>query len=723
MPPKFKFSVTLPVGDAVHKTDIKIPPKFRFCTILTPEEPVYRTYGELGLKARDLKKATFKKDSRGKIAIFDKGQVLLCEKDGCFSLTCNGGTLCRNHVNDTEVYRYCHHPDICYMRAFYGSEIGKPLFCVNHKTAEMVNVISKRCEHDGCTTRPSFGMEDELPRFCLKHKTEEMVNVTVKRCEHNGCNTQASFGMEGGPPRLCFKHKTGEMVDVINKRCEHNGCTTHPTFGIEGGKAQFCLKHKKEKMVDVRSKRCGHNGCKTQASFGMEGGSPHFCLKHKTEEMVDIRSIKCEFDGCTIQRRYGLDGGPPQFCFKHKTGEMVNVVNKRCKHDGCITCPVFGFEGGKPQFCLKHKKEEMVNVISKRCEHNSCTTIPCFGLEGELPRFCLKHKKEGMVDVKNKRCEHDGCTTRPNFAMEGEPARFCVEHKTEEMIDVISKKCEYDGCTTIPSYRKLFNFKCVHCRDHATLNEYTYCKNNPKCKVLACENNAYFYPGGDKNIYPIHCHDHRLSTEIELVKRICPDCSDELYYPANQCNCMQCGQYRLKILYHFKEMMTKAFLESNGYTFIYDKPVSPNGSNFRPDFYFQGSKAVEIINDLDERQHKKMRYTKEKEISRMVTIYHDIQLTKKGKEVLFIRYNPDRYKGKQLTDKERMVELDRVQRWALNLESIGTPLGVIYLFYDGYDGSNKIIPININQGIDLDGEEEEYCDEDDGEESDEETEE
>jgi hypothetical protein len=31
-----------------------------------------------------------------------------------------------------------------------------PLYCSEHKTTEMINVINKRCEIDGCMIRPSF---------------------------------------------------------------------------------------------------------------------------------------------------------------------------------------------------------------------------------------------------------------------------------------------------------------------------------------------------------------------------------------------------------------------------------------------------------------------------------------------------------------------------------------------------------------------------------------
>ena len=58
-----------------------------------------------------------------------------------------------------------------------------------HKLEGMVNVISKRYEHEGCMTIPSFNIPTEkIRRFCNAHKVEGMVSVHA-----NGMSSSASM--------------------------------------------------------------------------------------------------------------------------------------------------------------------------------------------------------------------------------------------------------------------------------------------------------------------------------------------------------------------------------------------------------------------------------------------------------------------------------------------------------------------------------------------------
>ena len=82
-------------------------------------------------------------------------------------------------------------------------------------------------------------------------------------------------------------------------------------------------------------------------------------------------------------------------------------------------------------------------------------------------------------------------------------------------------------------------------------------------------------------------------------------------------------------------------------------------------------------------------------------IYQDIQLIKPNSQVLFIRFNPDAYKGVQHNIRERHKYLHTIVTQCINLPTIGVPLGQIKLFYDGFNGEPKIEPIELTKTLAL----------------------
>ena len=110
----------------------------------------------------------------------------------------------------------------------------------------------------------------------------------------------------------------------------------------------------------------------------------------------------------------------------------------------------------------------------------------------------------------------------------------------------------------------------------------------------------------------------------------------------------------------------------------------------RPDFVFDLGDRI-IVLEVDENQHSS--YLCECEQKRMIQIHQDYG----GLDVCFIRYNPDRYKD----NNNKLIKNNNGRHknliTTLNSLKIHNPkynLSVIYLYYDGYDGNNKIEPIN-----------------------------
>jgi hypothetical protein len=105
-----------------------------------------------------------------------------------------------------------------------------------------------------CERNASYSIKgDKGGKFCSIHKTDEMINVVSKRCEYSNCESlNNNFDFKNGNGRFCKLHKMAEMIDVVSKRCEYNDCVIRATFDIKDGKGKFCKKHKTLEMVDVK---------------------------------------------------------------------------------------------------------------------------------------------------------------------------------------------------------------------------------------------------------------------------------------------------------------------------------------------------------------------------------------------------------------------------------------------------------------------------------------
>ena len=155
-----------------------------------------------------------------------------------------------------------------------------------HKLAGMVNVISKRCAHDGCVKSSAFNAPDQTRgAFCAVHKLAAMVNVISKRCAHYGCVSRPSFNApDQTSPVYCGAHKLEGMMSVTVRKCQAPSCRALATYGKdEFHRAQFCVDHKLETSVCIAdAMRCSHTDCPEQYEFVVEAGTVahKVCLAH-----------------------------------------------------------------------------------------------------------------------------------------------------------------------------------------------------------------------------------------------------------------------------------------------------------------------------------------------------------------------------------------------------------------------------------------------------------
>ena len=111
---------------------------------------------------------------------------------------------------------------------------------------------------------------------CAAHREAGHVDLMSRKCAHDGCDKQPSFGTKATGAVFCAGHKRAGDTDVKSKRCAFEGCKKHPSFGTKATGALFCGRHKRAGDTNVKSKKCSAEGCEKQPSYGpapeTEGG-------------------------------------------------------------------------------------------------------------------------------------------------------------------------------------------------------------------------------------------------------------------------------------------------------------------------------------------------------------------------------------------------------------------------------------------------------------------
>ena len=251
------------------------------------------------------------------------------------------------------------------------------------------------CKHvfdDGkkCTKSALYNLIGLSPAFCRAHKTDDMNDVYSVRCDYVSesgvcCKKTVSWGYPDKKKKIrCAEHKLDGMKDLKHPSCKE--CETPCSYGFTKDKIMtHCAEHKKTGMVNLKHKMCEE--CeKTKkaedvliASYNYEGKiSGKFCKEHKLDGMIDVTHQRCIFkDGeleCDRRRLYNnLKGDKPLFCKIHKSNNMIDVSNKLCVFRQCLRRPSYNLPTETiPLFCPDHKTAEMLNLIGTKCKNSWC---------------------------------------------------------------------------------------------------------------------------------------------------------------------------------------------------------------------------------------------------------------------------------------------------------------------------------------------------------------
>ena len=242
-----------------------------------------------------------------------------------------------------------------------------------------------------------------------------------------------------------------------------------------------------------------------------------------------------------------------------------------------------------------------------------------------------------------KRCQEAACQ-QPCYGLPGtKTTLYCAVHRHPEHVNVKHNSCHVPGCTTSAAY------------------------------------------GSYRT--QMHCEEHKLAGEINLVHRTCvrcnlPDIVDERMI------CATCDPEVEKRVRLAKQKEIKDFFDANGLQYISYDRVIDNGwlGKERPDFLFDAETHFVIV-EVDEEQHRNACYCVGEQ-TRMVNIsqiLNDRTLTLKP--VVFIRYNPDPYtpgKGRQVSNNSRKNKLKEwVAHYLKNKPNVFC--SAVQLFFDGYE--------------------------------------
>lgn len=452
--------------------EVKVRNKFQYC--------------EEHKSPNMIRKGTHRGDTSKKCTFIDDNKQR-CTKHASYGYKNGPKEYCKNHAEKDMICLsgYICANGTCIKGAAFRAPNDDKLYCKMCAPKNAVNVLNKKCK--SCDKQPRYNFSTEKrPIFCVTHKSENMVDVTKTTCLEEGCQTIPTYGEPGSKKKqYCTKHKKIGMVDVTTKpRCLD--CTKVACFNYIGQKKGiYCNDHKKETMINLYFRKCKHSGCIVTASYGFQNGKLEYCATHKLDNMKTFSSQKCkECDKCPS---YGLPTDKTAtYCQDHALEGMVNIKHKLC--DKCNKkIATFNFSGQRPLRCRADADIGMIDVTAIRCDE--CTITAGFNYPGLQQIKCSLHKKAGMIAEPRKKC--NSCKEP---AIYGKKVQIhCELHKEDGEYNLVEKKCSSCGLTTFVNEKQL----CGYC-DPTMMKKHDTIKQND-IKLLL-DTKKYKYSSYDRII-------------------------------------------------------------------------------------------------------------------------------------------------------------------------------------------------------------------------------
>lgn len=199
-----------------------------------------------------------------------------------------------------------------------------------------------KCKDKNCNKYASFNIKGQQPVYCLQHKSDEMINVVSKKCIIDECGKLSIFNFPNESFGIyCVQHKLNGMINVKDKTCINKNCKKQPYFNYPNqSKGIYCKDHKLEGMVNVKEKKkCLEKNCNKQPYFNyLDQNKGIYCKDHKLEGMVNVKDKKCLDKNCNLRPYFNYpDQNKGTYCLQHKKEGMINIINKVCILNLCST--------------------------------------------------------------------------------------------------------------------------------------------------------------------------------------------------------------------------------------------------------------------------------------------------------------------------------------------------------------------------------------------------
>ena len=403
-----------------------------------------------------------------------------------------------------------------------------------------------------------------------------------------------------------------------------------------------------------------------------------------------------------------------RFCSKHKLNNMIDIRHKRCIEPNCLIQPVFNvITESEGIYCKEHAKLGMIDVKSKRCLEKNCTTRPCFNNINEtIGIYCKDHAKPGMINVTANKCIEKDCDIQCNFNYPNEKTGlYCKTHAKPGMCDVKHEFCLVDNCPSRVNYGYC-NQSATHCASH----KLPFMITKPKRTCIGneqekCKDVAIY---GTK--HPLHCGDHKTESEICWLVKPCTKCgrTNELLDKDGLCFFI-CSLEKLDLARKNHEKVKESTmilylrnnikLDNNIIELSCDKIINKKCNLYRPDLPYDCGSHILVI-ECDENQHKNYNWesctnNKSLEHAEEKRMY-EIMIAFEGKPVIFLRYNPDSFSVKGVTNKKYTVNkrLEILKKWVeycmkMDISEIKGLVQYKKLFYDEYEYEEKDITFKV----------------------------
>lgn len=185
----------------------------------------------------------------GMINVKEKRICANCSTRGSYQ--CDGKWYCVKHKPTGAVRK---RPDgclTCGKRACFGLPgTKKPIYCIDHKEADHVDVVHKLCQYNDCAIRATYGKPLCNPTRCFEHKEAGMLCPPSRRCIVEDCKELAQYGEKD--PRHCDEHKTCDEINLVERQCAN--CQRIDVLGPDDLCVNFCQPERVMQLYKKRAK-------------------------------------------------------------------------------------------------------------------------------------------------------------------------------------------------------------------------------------------------------------------------------------------------------------------------------------------------------------------------------------------------------------------------------------------------------------------------------------